>query len=277
MNIINRKTLWPLAALALFSTAWIPAWAEPLSERQKRSITGLIVSSQKAGIERLDAGAYLVAFDKSAKWIVGRSEKPGPHDMVLTWEPVAARARVRERQAPWKLTMRHENIRVSRRADGLVEVRLSVSIEEGRYLELLSERYILKDFGNNDWRIVENRTWPEMTRLGLDVTFFSAATWKRLDAAVEEARSTGGRPLVIALMEAWRMPEAHKAAVAETDALTPGRVAADPQTAAALWALRADLAFRLADMKDARAALATARRIDPKLRPPIWGHAIERP
>ena len=246
--------------LALSALMLAPTASGQLTEADRKSIQTLVTTSQTAGLVKRDLQTYLAAFDSEAEWVLTRGPDRTPKDTVLDRRAGQARAEVRAIMGGPAPELTFDKLELKERGEA-VELRMVATIIMDGYVEQVGELYRLRRRGDR-WKITENRTWPVMTAVGIDVTWYSEAKWRTLDQEVKSARARqNGALLIVALRNAWRLREAEKQAEIETN---------KPNAPAFVWAMRVDAEYAVGDIKEALMAARKARQLDPKIQLPPW-------
>src|SRR5262249_23733990 len=108
----------------------------------------------------------------------------------------------------------------------------------------------------------EERYWRLRAKEGARTATYDDAYWREKDAEIERLRQLGDRPaLVRALLDGYRIADA----VAAARELTP-----QPKAAAADWALHAEAALLVGEIREALTAARKARALDPQTDLPAY-------
>jgi tetratricopeptide (TPR) repeat protein len=237
-----------LVALAACSAGTGPAQLPD----EGAAIQALVFASQRAGFEHHDLDAYQAVFSDDAVLVTARGPEPGRYDVTIDAARNRAVKAIRFSGAPDRTRRwRFEEPRVQLTGDrAVLDVRVTTGSADDQ--EVVRERYALHR-RDARWRIVENRWWLERVRFGDTEIVYDAARWRRLDAAVDEARAAGDRrALADALGAALRVTEAHaewKQAVGENE------------RDGSLWLRRAFAALAAGVAEDAIASFQRAREL----------------
>lgn len=185
----------------------------PSGADEAKAIERAVTEAMKAGFEKNDVDAYLSVWADDASLTGGRGETPGPYDVTLDRKQIEATKRlIASMPRSVSMVVRFEDVKVDVKGDE-AEMRCRTVVEMGTdSMEKVGEIYRLAKT-KDGWRIKSNRYWLLDTRYGDKEQAHDAAAWKKLDAAVEEAKTKDDREaLVYALLDAWRLEEALKEA-----------------------------------------------------------------
>lgn len=236
-------------------------------EAEARVLADWLISCQRAGWEEGEIDHYLEQWHPEAVLILARAEEPGPYDQVIEMEQLAPTRRLRMTDVDTGVTLSFSDIRV--RINGqraVVSWRAVTAGPDAVFRELMRERYRLEKHGGQ-WKVVENRAWFLGLEENGEKTLFSDEEWSRRDAAARAAKQSGdARAMRAALLDAYRFPEAHAAAVDAT-----GLADAD----AGDWAWRGFLAVIASDASDAARSFIRARELNPEIGLPPYARNID--
>ncbi|MEM9020886.1 MAG: hypothetical protein AAGC44_10015 [Planctomycetota bacterium] len=233
---------------------------------EARQIADWLIACQRAGWEDGDIETYLGQWHADAVLVLARTEEPGAYDQHIPLERLEPTRRLRMTEVNNGTTLSFSDIRVQVDGDdAVVNWRAVTTGPDAVFRELMRERYTLKR-AEEGWHVLENRAWF----LGIEQrgakTMFTEQHWARVDAAAQEATlANEPRKLRVALLDAYRFPEAHAAAIEATEL---GNADADD------WAWRGFLAVIASDAGDARDAFIRARELDPEIALPPYAKNV---
>jgi len=243
-----------------------PSRAGDTEDAEAAAIVKMVQKSQRSGVVRRDLAGYMAIWTADGKIVLARSEKPGKYQTVMTRPQFEALGRLRYRGPRPERELEFTNERVDISGDRAV-LRYRSLLKEGGRVVIADEIFRLRK-SNGKWAVYENRCWPVETRVAGETTHYTAATWKKRDAAVERHRQNNDLfRLTIALMNAWRFGEAHSVAKQLTQQ--------SPDEALA-WVLRGHAAISVADVEDAVTSFNRALQIDENVEVPAYIRAQEK-
>jgi hypothetical protein len=208
----------------------------------------------KAGFERHDLKAYMLVWAADGQLARARTEKRDPYEVKMRRDEIERTKQVWFVGPAGNTKLSFDDVEVTFE-QGHAKLRwtltATVTGEDGKsVVDKSGEMYLLRKVGTA-WRITRNRVWPIETKRGDEVVRYDAATWDKLDAAVEAAKqSNDQRRLAASLADAYRFAEAHAAAKALTE--KPGATKAD-------WTWRMQMAALAGEGQDALAAMARSQ------------------
>jgi hypothetical protein len=217
--------------------------------------------AERAGFERHDLKAFMAMMTDDVSWVRGRREVADEHDVKLDAKMLRELMALRWKRPPTgrpRMYFHDEEVEVDG-AKAVVQVDVTRQFFGGS--DAGKRRYELERMGKGKaarWKVRRVREWLLRSSVGGDPEDLSTDTfWIDVDERVDEMRkepgtvSLAGRLAV--LVKARRLPEAYAEAVAETEK--------SPRSTEA-WLARAALALEVGRVADARAAAATARKIE---------------
>lgn len=229
------------------------------------SIRQLVQQSQRAGHLQHDLRKYMSLWSLDARIIVGRSEKPGPHDTAFDRSQIEAFRRLRfaaEPDSDMKVEFDEATVEIT---GNLATLTHRATYTATGYIEVVGEVYHLKKVGDT-WRAYENRWWPIRMGRRDDPADYTKEVWRLLDQQAETAkRSSEPAEQVHALMSAFRFREAYQVAKKWTSA--------SPERAEA-WLARGMAAVYSGDARDARTSFRKALALDPEIEAPAYARTI---
>lgn len=227
---------------------------------ENETIRAIVTESQVAGFVRHDLEAYIAPWADDAQLVIGRSEESATTDTVWDHSKLLASRRMRFRDAPTAVSMRHEDVTVEVVDDSATLRCRTLSSGQG-WTEEMHEVFRLRR-APEGWMIVENRAWPISRTFGGEELLYDGATWARLDQAYDEALDRGDiEAAVNAALAAFRFGEAFETA----------RDAASIGDALALDHLRlGHMAVLIGEEAIAIEAFLEARRRDAEVQVPSW-------
>lgn len=248
-------------ALVLSTLLWshsaVPSSAADAKDEEAKEIARLVQESQRSGRERGDGVGFMAIWSHDAKLIAARSEKPGQFDSEITYSQLEALSRLKcgvGLPVPKDVKYEFTNVNVDISGDKAV-LRYRSLLKQNGGTASTDEIYRLRKI-DGKWKAYENRFWPAELRSADMTTEYNAATWEKLDAEVEKQKQNKNvLQQTIALLDAWRFPEAHMAAKKLTQEKKEDAVA---------WVVRGHAALTIADAKDALESFKRALQIDPK-------------
>src|SRR5688572_13481058 len=194
-----------LVAIALVGGTTL-ARAGDEAEAVKKAVLG----PQEAGWGRHDFKTYMTQWADDAKMVVARGPKADKRDITFSRKQIEATRRLlfSVRPLPGQKVV-FENVQVKVKEEQ-AEVSLRNTVHFGADYEVADELYRLRKTADG-WKVYLNRGWVVKSRQGDNETTYDAAKWKMLDeVADDKARSDKrGHEAALALMAAYRFPEAH--------------------------------------------------------------------
>ena len=146
-----------------------------------------------------------------AKLIAGRSATPDKYDSERTRPQIEAVGRLKYASglpAPKDVKFDFDNVHVDV-AGNMAVLRYRSILKQDGAAGISDEIYKLRKV-EGKWQVYENRFWPVEIRSADRIIKYSAATWERLDAAVDKQKQDKDMlGETIALLQAWRPQEAH--------------------------------------------------------------------
>lgn len=220
----------------------------------------VVFEAQRAGHIRRDLAKYMSQWTDDARIVVGRSEQPGDYDWSLDRAQIEATRTLQFQEPSVVRNVEFQNPRVTFE-DDVATMRVDVQVAYPDAAASMSEIYKLRrtDAG---WRVFENRWWRVSTMEYGKTTTFDDAYWAERDARVDTERAAGDTyELGVALMDAWRFPEAHEMFVKLTEGQDP-----EPHD----WFLRGQTALMIGQAEDAVASFRAALELDPRAQVPVY-------
>lgn len=222
-----------------------------------------IRKAEQAGFERHQLKRYLEAFAPECTWTIGRREKPGEFEISLPYASHVGQQSERfELPATGKARIYLQDEKVTIEGDrGTVRARVARHFFGGS--DEWMRVYVAKRTAKDAWQVTAVRAWPVRESIGPQTITFDDAFWSYADKTVDEQLKADNGTFesrMVALVQARRFAEAHaltvKASANSRDPL--------------LWTARAEAAFEIGDLDDARAAARKARQIDPSVSLPFF-------
>jgi Tol biopolymer transport system component len=228
------------------------------AEQEQEAVFEAVLRTEELGWVKHDLAAYLAGFTDDARALDGRTEEPGPRDVVLDRRRLEAVRRLQFQGPQGEVTSAVEDVKTQVDGDRATLQCRSVGQREGGYF-VFGARYRLRRTAGG-WKITESRGCLLEWKSGSQRSRMDAAALKRLDDRVEEVRGQGDRrELARALDEANRPAEAY--AVAREVTERPGPQADD-------WKVRGDLALKTGEAEDAVASYRKALIENPEIETP---------
>jgi hypothetical protein len=222
-----------------------------------------IKKAEQAGFERHQLKRYLEAFAPECTWTTARREKPGEYDTTVAYAdhvaqqterfelPVTGKARI---------YLQEEQVTIEG-ATGTLRARVARHFFGGS--DEWMRVYTAKKTDKGAWQVTTVRAWPVRESIGPQTIVFDDAFWAYADQMVDEQSKTEGATFesrMVALVQARRFAEAHALTKEAT------KDSKDPL----IWTARAETAFEIGDLEDARVAARKARQLDPAVALPFF-------
>lgn len=222
-----------------------------------------IKKAEQAGFERHQLKRYLEAFAPDCTWTTARREKPGEYEISVPYAHHVAQQTERfELPVTGKSRIYLQDEKVTLEGDqGTVRARVARHFFGGS--DEWMRVYTAKRTAKGAWQVTAVRAWPVRESIGPQTILFDDAFWTYADKMADEqlkADNATFESRMVALVQARRFAEAHALTVK----------ASEGSKAPLIWTARAEAAFEVGDLEDARAAARKARQIDPTVSLPFF-------
>lgn len=254
-SLISARWTGVVLVLALCTPALVSA---KVVDAEERRLAKQIKEAEREGFQRCELDTYFNIFTPDAKWTFGRRAVPDAHDYTLTTAAHRGQLEGRWKEGPsGKERVFFRSLEVSLTGEsGTAEGELVRHFFGGS--ERLGRLYRLVKRGEH-WRISAVRTWTLQTAFGADLRVYDDEYLLSRDEAAEKAKENPKLPFVERIS---RMVAAGWIATAYSIAVEA--LERKPKDVEALRA-RAQLAFSLGKLRDARRTAKTLRRLDPTI------------
>ena len=255
---LNQILIMVLLALAIPCAAQDDAQAGETAHLQgeARELADWLIAGLRAGFEDLDFETFEALWAEDAQRVWARSQRAGERDIVFDAESLIPTYRIIFGGQDAGVRARYFRVVVVIDGDrAMAQWQVEISTEISDYREVISEQTHLRRDADGNWRITHVRAWMERTFMDGGWVALTQNEWSRRDRQAQRAAEADDPyEYVFALMDAYRMPEAHEILVGITE---------QPDAEAIDWSLRGYTATLAGIPDDVYPCFERAREMDP--------------